>query len=90
MHPLQLFVLLTSRVWFLLVDGQKLVPLVLGSDPLFPQEPACETLAVDLLHACFNHRDSQTNLDPSARLLNVFAVCFTGHIEDKNATKKKG
>lgn len=71
----QLFAFLTGRVRLLLVHGQKLVPLVLGSDPLFPQEPACGTWSVYLLHACFNHWDAQISLGSSARL--VTRVCFT-------------
>lgn len=61
-HQRPLYVFLTGRVGLLLVHGQKLVPLVLGSDPLFPQEPARGTVGVYLLHACFNHWDAHTNL----------------------------
>lgn len=62
MHQGPLYVFLTGRVGLLLVHGQKLVPLVLGPDPLFPQEPARGTFGVYLLHACFNHWDAHTNL----------------------------
>lgn len=61
-HQRPLYVFLTGRVGLLLVHGEKLVPLVLGSDPLFPQEPARGTFGVYLLHACFNHWDAHTNL----------------------------
>lgn len=70
----QHFAFLTGRVRLLLVHGQKLVPLVLGSDPLFPQEPACGTWYVYLLHACFNHWDAQISLGSSARWLHAFAL----------------
>lgn len=62
MHQRPLYVFLTGRVGLLLVHGQKLVPLVLGPDPLFPQEPARGKFGVYLLHACFNHWDAHTNL----------------------------
>lgn len=69
MHPLLRFVFLTGRVRLLFVHGQKLVPLVLGSDPLFPQEPVCGTSAVYSLHACFNHWDAHTHRSHLAHLL---------------------